>query len=870
MSSGGGNKAVIDLIANPDTLEDGFSKGTHSAKQFADDASKSMSDLEVSVEKLEAEFKKLADTIVAVVEANTESTKASIEQTSANEQQRSALSSLLTLVKDNIVTIGVLTAVMLKSKGTMVEKTSKVLALGKALGTLGGIAISATIGLSKLAGATIEGGKYAYAMAGSMYTLLGRIALTAGGLAKLTPATAAATVVFAGLAKVLDLTGHKMTAIKDASDQTLKIIQKYNGDIKKISAELDKLGITAEEAGIKQVSNWTKVRDEVGKTVETVTHLGEYFSNVMYRINLVLAIVSARFEMWGKGVAEHTEKASANVRKWVDLFRDGVRDSTLALMGFTDEEIHEQQVSRETERLGDIHAAKEKQRKAILAEAIKLQKDFNEQLWATARAKDEQRKIDDIAATGGRKALEHELARLKELQNNLINLGKYSEKAHDLWTAAVGRVQVAIDAAIAKDKQWLDANEQIRKSAKDIAEEFQNIQIASAKNVGTIGLLRAMLDDELELMHKIGDERGRDTEEYLKSLARVEDLKRRIHDKEQSDVVQENDAKIKAINDEIAKKKELKELNRGVEDTQRSAAQDKKLREMDLQGATAKAMHEQRMKFIKEEEELELKRLENPSDGLAVQRIKSEAAKNRIREVADFERQQVLQTEALKEVQIDSQFAKQEKVLIAMKENGEKIHKLRIKEIDEEEQRRTATANTELEKLRAKNDAERNRDREKLRFEKEKSQVAKAQVANVANNPEAFKNRDAQNEATKKANEDEKLRLRNLALGRRAAANAKDAARKKAEDDRREALETQRTGKSKAERDHIRQLEKNAQERDAAEDARKSRNLDGPKFIGPSMEKNKEVLETIAKNTAKSNVGQDKLIDAIEKFNTLS
>ena len=134
--STGGNKAQIDLVANAEALKPGIATGEKAVEDFSKAVVESMKDSEVSVEQLEKHFKSLVDELSQVVKASAESTNATLNNIDANNRSRAMLSNLLGTIKDNIVILGILTATVIKTSGSIADKTAKVKTLISSLATL--------------------------------------------------------------------------------------------------------------------------------------------------------------------------------------------------------------------------------------------------------------------------------------------------------------------------------------------------------------------------------------------------------------------------------------------------------------------------------------------------------------------------------------------------------------------------------------------------------------------------------------------------------------------------------------------------------------------------------------------------------------
>ena len=146
--------------------------------------------------------------------------------------------------------------------------------------------------------------------------------------------------------------------------------------------------------------------------------------------------------------------------------------------------------------------------------------------------------------------------------------------------------------------------------------------------------------------------------------------------------------------------------------------QDETLKHLEKQGASLKALHEQKLKFINEEEAIAKERAtkDAPGDEVAQARIAAEFEKQRLREVADYKEKLQRDLEKQDELRLEHGNEAALKNLQNVKDADAKIHKERMRQIDEEEARQLEKANTEAEKLEIKLRADKAREKEKADF----------------------------------------------------------------------------------------------------------------------------------------------------------
>lgn len=743
--STGGNKAQIDLIANPDTLKSGMDKGKESVEEFSKSVMDSMKDSSVSVEELEKHFKSLVDELSDVIDKNAESTKSTLETIDANRRSRDMLLGLLNVVKNNIVTIGILTATVIKSGGSMADKAAKIKTLVGAMATLTLTAANCTIGLGKLAGVMVPLGLATGKAASSITFKAGQIALLTARIMLANPVTVAYTAATLALGKGFEETGKTVTQkYGEPIARVSELIAKHHGQVHAIKAELAELGLELEDVGLKATSNWTILSDKTKEAAESTFHLNAIYEGIKAVGKVALTELSTATTVFFTNAQEHISYGLDGWNHYAKKANEAVGDMYLSMMGYDKAYIDNvRKVAKEAEEVQKKSKAAEI-RKKQMAEDIALAKKWNE-AWQAARREDEQQA--KAASLTTVEAVEKEIEAHDELRKKLEKEGKLASEAGRQWKEYYDKL-IAKQVELSKvtnefGKSWFKVmsperarelgilaeytqlNVDATRAWKDAVKEYDESVIKTNREVlqaerergAPREHLRDILEDEQEALDKLLLTEQEGTDKLIEQTRRVEDLKQRIRDKEREELEANEARKLRAIDLEIEKEKQLKGLREDVEDTKRHTEQEDTLHNLEKQGASLKAIHQLKMKFIDEEEEIAVERAKaQGATEVDLAKIHADAEKQRIREMADFKRKASEDIEKQNELQLQHGNEVALKNLQGVKDADAKIHKERMRQIDEEEERLLAKANTEAEKLNIKLNMEKERDKERADF----------------------------------------------------------------------------------------------------------------------------------------------------------
>lgn len=750
--STGGNKAQIDLTANPETLKPGMDKARDSVEEFSKAVMDSMKDSNVTVEHLEKSFKELVDELSNVIDKNAESTKSTLENIEANRRSRDMLLGLLKVVRENILTIGILTATAIKCGGSMADKAAKVKLLIGALATLTLTATNCTIGLGKLAGVMLPVGIAASKAGSNIAYKATQVGVLALRLATANPLMVAATAATLGLGKAFAATGQKVEQeYGKPVEWVSNLLNTHQHQVKEITATLKEMGLELEDVGLKATSNWDILKKKAGEAAESTFHLKAIYNGISNAGTEAYRELSKATTAFFTAAQENISSGLDGWNHYAKKANDYVGDMYLRLMGHDKAYIENvRKLAKEAEEVQKKSKADEIRKKQI-ADDIALSNKWTE-AWRAARIADEQSAKANALVTV--EAVEKEIAVHEELRKKLEKEGKLTSEAGKQWkeyydkliakqvelskvTDEFGKVwfktmsperakelgllaeytQLNVEAT----RQWKQA---IADYDKQAIETNRNVMQAEKERGAPREYLRDLLEEEEETLDKlIASEEG-GTEKLIKQMNRVDDLKQRIRDKEREESEAELNRKLRGYELEIEKEKQLKGIKESLEDTQRHTEQDEILRNLEKQGASLKALHEQKMKFIDEEEQIASVRAaaEHPGDEVAQARIKADAEKQRIREIADFKRQSEADLEKQEELRLEHGNEVALKNLQGVKDADVKLHKERMRQIDEEEDRLLKKANSEAEKLNIKLNMEKARDKERADFNSKPSQ----------------------------------------------------------------------------------------------------------------------------------------------------
>lgn len=686
-----GNEATIDLKANPSSLDAGLAKGLQETQNFATDATQAFEKVEKASETLSESLVKVGEHLTNLAHSSTATAAAQETVVAATTQEVTATSSLIGLIKEQLVISGLLVG----SKKVYTAVTS-----GAVTKT-----IAETTAFSSL-----------NAVGAKVATTIGSIAASVG---KSTALTVAATVAVQGLTSALDSTGQKMAVIDKALVHSQSLLDHARGDLGKLNSMLDELGVTAEEAGIKVETNLTRVQDAWSKAfknfatpVETELAKAEGVWGQFWR-DLQLGT-----EREAKPIADVFEGLGNFVSSFVKDARQEAKDFYMDMSGAS-----QQQIADETARMAKleqiarsskINAINEKLASEGLA---RFQTYYNQRLQSAKQAITAEKAASEDSII----SLERQTKAMDELRRSLELAGKFKGHVAEDWLAkdqAIINRTEQLKAAVRSIQRELsdDAGEKgtrSRKREKD--EEKQAIAVETAGR----GQLLAMLDDEKDKREKLAkfdsDNAERFAQQKEDNLNRIRTLEKRIHDQELADIAELNAKDLERINRQLAFKKQLKEEQNELGNAQVQLQQEKALQVMQLQGVTQKRLHEERMKFIDEEEQRLTSQLEVQSPE-AQEDIKFQARKKRQQELAQFEHQQVEDAFHVQKLQEDEKQRQQFEALEKRGASEREFHELKMRFLEQEAREAQRIAQTDADKLEARLDANRKAREEEARF----------------------------------------------------------------------------------------------------------------------------------------------------------
>lgn len=753
------NDATIDLKANTSKLNEGLAKGLDETQKFAAEATQSFEAVGHSSEELTKHVQSVADELSKLIEETNKTVSVQGVLTSATAEETSAFTTLLGVVKEQIISLGVMAGV---------SKTY-------ASATTQGAAIN-----------NVATASYT-AMGASIVKTTASLAASLAMTIKLNLAVIAATAVVKGFSLVADKTGSSITVLDKSLVLTQKILDETRGNVGKLATRLEEMGITAEEAGIKVENNLSKIQEAFGKLARQLTK----------GTDEPLAKASSAWNHFWATLKENGDKEVTAFSKQMISIVDAATNAAKELSAIAKRQAMLANGATEDEVRAEValQANLEKTAKESKVREVK------ERFYADELAAFKEH-LGKIATLEQQREDEERIFAEKSYKNIGVLIEAHRQERVALGEAGLFHDQIA-DAWLVKDAMLIarqnDLQKAIKETQKRLTEdlgakgsdrrqkEIDDEKLLNAMAVANHGQLIDMLDEEKETRARLAQLQQDDVEKYAEAVARndqrVAELERAIHDRKLSDIATENARREDGINRQIEQTKQLSELHQDFNDAQDEMRQERTLRTLEIQGATEKQLHEQRLKFIAEEEQKQLARLKL-QDPVEIARIQLEATKRVQLEQADFDAKQVEDKRQIALVRRDEARRTQDEKLLKDKASEYEIHNVIMKRLQEEQAEETRGAQTEAARLRVRLEFERRLNEERQRFKKEQD----AQGKGATGKPLTFKERRdqmraaimEQKQAVEKAKEDrnkkraDKLaeqRKKNIARQKRDAAN---------------------------------------------------------------------------------------------------
>lgn len=568
-----------------------------------------------------------------------------------------------------------------------------------------------------------------------------------------------------------ETSGKSIKVMDDSLEISKKILQEVGHDVEKLNGLLDELGVTAEQIGLKVENNLTRIQDSLSKATKSALkdfhQSSDDFAQEGRRISAVLdhetkqwheAFV-APFVAIGKSL-ENAGKDIHEMFRYIggDIAGFSVQETTAAL-----------ELEKKLEAI-----AKSNKIAAIRKEMTQKERDIY-----TKHYQD----LQDIARDNTR---EEEIAQVKNLTNiakiieanhaeaqSMILMGKTGTKEYadlikstDLFLQRQTELNATLKATQKAMTESIGA-----KPEREAEREKQLRREAQADAVANANQLRDLLKEQEEetmrlktIQDDASDEHFRKVEE---SMRRQEALRRAIVVAEDRERQKKLDEDLLAVEKVRIAKLRTRDIERSIEDEQRRTEQDKAMRTLELQGATANKLHELKMQFIDDEEKKAMSRIEVAGNPEEIERIKAESRKRRIQEVAAFQEQVDRDQAEVKKVQVE-EFRRVEEETFLKKKNSERdLHEWNMKRLKEEAELADKNATTEADHLRIQFELQRKIKEEKARFEAIKKEGV--DVDQKANSAPRFISRDEMRQRTREGRKAQKDNAKKLAQSRKEA-----------------------------------------------------------------------------------------------------
>lgn len=684
--------ALKDVVAESAKLASQLKEIAH--ESGIEDFSHQMKDgLKSTIEptsELSKELNKLAQEIERVIGENREAEKQDRESTDAIKRKREIVMKLLDALKDNIVMIAALTAVYVK--------------FGAQLSTIIGVSARAAGGLAMLTKEAVKYAAAATAASGATYaTATAILKKTAVLGASLTPwgllfkVIALTAAEFKVAAYVMDQTGHSVTALGPKLLETNKLIAECGGDVTKLNKRLKELGMTADEAGIVIVTNWSRIKKSSAEA------LNEMFAPE--RSKKALTEVKGYFASWGDAVKKTVDGASTNVADQTTsmiakigqlskALRDAAAHTIQSAMqgGMQDsksakEEAGSAAIVKETEKATKLRELYKEQHK----ESLDFETARNKELGKTAA----QQKLALELGSIGIDQLKLALANHEKMKESLVEENKFQGENGEKWVETYDAIKQRIGEIttrmVDKNKIAMSIGENMDRARVSVEKETEALNIAK---VGATALKDLLSDAQDELEDLVLEQFGT-VKEYeaavSKALQKFNTLNRQLHATRLREIEEKKDrekagieANKEAIERSIARQEALR-------DAMMSAEDQRTMRNLRLQGASDEKIHDAKLAMIDREEEHELMRAKTKEERTSIN-VKYEI--KRIAERQDFEDKVIEATirkeEALRSVNDTKQDARRKKELAAAEAQGKtakQLYDIELKHLKEVEER---------------------------------------------------------------------------------------------------------------------------------------------------------------------------------------
>ena len=583
------------------------------------------------------------------------------------------------------------------------------------------------------------------------------------------------------MSSALENSGHSLKVVDDALEGSKRILKESGGDIDLINEKLEELSVTAEEAGIVVENNLTRIQDAFGKAFKEA--LGKNFEDSTTEASSAWErfIIKVGID-WEKQTKAITD-ATVSMGDTLAGFFKQLQDDAAQLMTGTG---HIGARMAEEER--KVEAYREKMAKESKVNEIKAKmyaEDF-ETFKRYFREKQIEETLADkqaeISAVKNSEVIQQRIETQQKLLRTLRDTGKLVTED--------GQIQMRINDMLLEQQKalWAEA-QQLQKAYVAVGEALGEVEKgiaaqreANAVAVASHGQVLAMIEDEKEALEELieTEKEGAESERVQEKIRKIQQLQAQAEAERLAGIERENRAIEDKANREIALEKQVRESAREVNDTRADVENEKLLRNLELQGASYEKLHKQRMKFIEEEENRQLSRLE-VDDPIVIERIRAEAAKRRIQEIGQFERRKAEEHHQLQLLHNEEYRQKQLDRLIAAGASEKELSDKRIEMLKEQAKEEEKLLDNELDKIKLRLRLTRDIKEEEDRIKQLKKEgVNVNQKADGTMTPTKPQTRKERNEARKEALRQQKDALATQASIKKSKLIADKAAKEKA------------------------------------------------------------------------------------------
>lgn len=712
MSSG--NDATVDLKADPKGIEEGTGKA------------------KVAVGSLEKAFKDLTKELARLVEANRQLEKSDRAVEEQQRRHRETVQSLTGIVKSHALAITLLIAAYVRYGAQLSTIISVSARVAGAMRAMMGVAAATTAAIYSTGQATgilsVAFGKAVVQWVAAK-AVLGPYALAA----------AVAAVALKATAGALDRTGQKVEQLSDKFLIGNKIMEETGGKVDKVRAKLKELGITAEEAGLKIVTNWTKIEKATDRLLEQGAALS-YWKDALDEagrgVDGFSKKVGEGFTFVGTKISDTTVTALDELKILLKGSRDIAAELLGGMMGVDEKTSGEESRGKsEQKKFDDINRLKAAQadfsKESIARDKERYQLNKTEdELKLTRLALQDKYTLESI---------KKELAEHDKLKKVLIDADTFKGAAGDKWLKTLDLIKERNEEIKAQEKAKIDLAMQIGEVMANTVTSLQNQKELDVINISNKGTLLAMLEDiEQELRDLQKNQDGEDYEKkQIAALERYRALKQKIAEKEKEDSQAQVERDLAAA--ETLKQARLNNITLEEERYQAVTALEhtKALELMKLGGATEKELHEQRMKWIDEEGDHNIALAEKLNKTEAeLDKIRLQETLARAAEVNAFEIQQLEKAEktrekgfVLNDARTDAEHRLKMTKLDIAEAKLKAVYEAELAQIKKLEERDTDRANSKEEKENIKLAADKERIKLKNDFEIAEAREAAQKIA---------------------------------------------------------------------------------------------------------------------------------------------